>query len=229
MTPTPQPHSPYAAPQTPADAARALLLDHYDSFTWNLANLLVMAGLRLDVRQYNDPGQAELDLSAYACLVLSPGPGAPQDYPQTHQLLDRWETLPHAPLPVLGVCLGSQLLAERLGAATQRCAEPVHGKVHALTLAQHPLFARLPQPLPVTRYHSLYTPAPYPSGLEPLAWTEDQLLMAFEAPSRRYVGIQFHPEAVLTQGGQQLLVNWLKLNGLAQSGQERGLDFSSIA
>ena len=119
-------------------------------------------------------------------------------------------------LPMLGVCLGHQAIAEALGGRIVRSARPVHGQTSAVDHEGTGLFAGLPSPLVACRYHSLVVePGSLPSELRPTAWTADGVLMAVEHTSLPVFGVQFHPEAILTQCGYELLANFLKLAGVA--------------
>jgi len=187
---------------------RLLLIDNYDSFTWNLAALLQMEGAAVDVMR-NDalPRVAEIE-SIYDGVVISPGPGLPLD---AGQAPERVSALIGS-LPMLGVCLGHQLLAELTGGSLIRCREPVHGKVHHRTHLRQGLFTGFVNRTPVMRYHSW---AVDESSLA-RQWTisarteRDDCVMAIEHPSLKLWGVQFHPESILTYGGNQMIRNWLQ-------------------
>ena len=144
-------------------------------------------------------------------MILSPGPCAPD---QAGATLEMVRALGDE-VPMLGVCLGHQIVAQALGARIVRAPRPVHGQTSQITHDGTGLFANLPTPLAVCRYHSLVVePQSLPPELRPTAWTDDGLLMAFEHANRPLFGVQFHPEAILTQGGYELLANFLRLVGL---------------
>jgi anthranilate synthase/aminodeoxychorismate synthase-like glutamine amidotransferase len=118
-------------------------------------------------------------------------------------------------VPILGVCLGHQIIAEALGGRIIRAPMPIHGQISAIQHDGVGLFSGLPSPLRVGRYHSLVVdPASLPSNLRPTAWTEDGIVMALEHDRRPVYGVQFHPESILTESGYELLANFLRLAGL---------------
>ncbi len=202
---------------------RLLLLDNYDSFTFNLAQGLATAGASVEVLR-NDA----VDVSAIVQrraeidgLVLSPGPGRPEDAGICPRLLTVLKTA--APdWPLLGVCLGHQLIGQAFGAAVVRAAMPLHGKIwpiHA-TLAglQDPLWKGLPPILDATRYHSLLVAdQSLPSCLCPLAYSREGDLMALRHRHRPLWGVQFHPESIGTTHGAGLLRNFVTQVGLTLS------------
>ncbi len=183
-----------------------LLLDHYDSYVYNLKNQLCALGAEIEVRT---PDQLpDLDPAAYSGIVLSPGPGHPREYPGTVSFL---RDLP-ADLPLLGVCLGHQILAEAYGAKVVHGTRPMHGKVTLLKHNREGLCKRLPQEVSVTRYHSLVVDrASLPDCLTVDAVSEDGAVMALRHRTLPRFGVQFHPEAVRTECGDLLLSEFLKL------------------
>ncbi len=188
-----------------------LLIDNYDSFVFNLARYFELLGQQTVVVR-NDaidvPGVLALQPSA---VVLSPGPCAPA---QAGVSLDLVRAL-HVTTPILGVCLGHQTVAEALGGRVIRALEPVHGRASTVHHQGQGLFQGLPNPLSVGRYHSLIVEeSSLPDDLEVTARTADGIVMALQ--HRRYpvVGVQFHPESILTTGGFALLAGFLKLAGL---------------
>jgi anthranilate synthase component II len=146
-----------------------------------------------------------------AAVVLSPGPCTPREAGVSLDLARELSS----EIPLLGVCLGHQVIAESLGAKVVRAARPVHGQTSDVRHERAGLFAGLPVPLTVCRYHSLVVePRSLPADLRPTAWTEDGVLMALEHASLPVYGVQFHPEAILTACGYDLLANFLRLAGL---------------
>ena len=183
-----------------------LLLDNFDSFTYNLLDYLQQVGVTAHVCRNNVP-VSELEKLHFDGIVLSPGPGTPSSAGCLMQVIERY----HQELPILGVCLGHQALGQFFGAQVVRAARPMHGKVSKVTCVTHdPLFTNLPQQLTVTRYHSL-TLSNLPSALVPLAYSDDEHheLMALRHRTLPLYGVQFHPEALLTTEGLALLRNWV--------------------
>lgn len=202
-----------------------VLIDNYDSFTYNLVQLLREAGAEVEVVR-NDALSAE-DLAENVVdrevrgIVLSPGPGRPEDAGICPRL---FELRPD--VPILGVCLGHQCLGQAWGAVVDRSPRLMHGKTSDVRYAEDPLFAGLPNPFLATRYHSLSVRGEtIPDELEPIAWSadaEDQYedgatVMALRHRELPYRGVQFHPESVLTHAGVLMLRNFLGLCGVALS------------
>jgi anthranilate synthase component 2 len=185
-----------------------LLVDNYDSFVYNLARYLEELGETTRVVR-NDATSATAALaSGPTHVVLSPGPCTPREAGISVDLV---RSAARLGTPLLGVCLGHQCLGAALGGRVVRGA-PVHGKVSPVRHDGTGLFAGLPSPLRVTRYHSLVVdPGSLPADLLPSAWTEDGILMAIRHREAPLWGVQFHPEAVLTQEGHALLANFLAL------------------
>ena len=190
---------------------RTLLLDNYDSYTYNLFHLIAQAcGVEPVVLANDAPELAEVDLSAFDALVISPGPGRPQVAGDVG-LVPR--LVVESGLPVLGVCLGHQLLGWLAGAEVGQAARPVHGMVDRITHVGRDLFAGLPQWFAAVRYHSLRIAEPLPDSLEGLAWSEDGVLMGVRHRERPWWGVQFHPESIGTEHGTMLLRNFAELTG----------------
>lgn len=186
---------------------RLLLLDNFDSFTYNLLDYFRQLGCEVDVVR-NDAPPAELETRTFDALVLSPGPGTPRAAGNLMAVLAAW----HQRVPVLGVCLGHQALGEFFGATLTRAARPMHGKVSDIQVAaDEPLFRGLPAQLPVTRYHSLVV-TDLPPALRPVAHTADAAreVMALRHAQWPLYGVQFHPEALLTAHGLAMLRNWVQ-------------------
>ena len=189
-----------------------VLVDNYDSFTYNLVQCLRELSSAEEVRVLrNDAsGAAEILALRPRAIVLSPGPGVPEAAGVCVELIRE-----AACVPLLGVCLGHQALAVACGGRVVRAPEPRHGKnseVHHNGLG---LFEGLRDPFTATRYHSLIAQREsLPHELEVTAWTDDGLVMGLAHRSRPHFGVQFHPEAYLTQGGKRLLANFLGLAGV---------------
>jgi para-aminobenzoate synthetase component 2 len=191
-----------------------LVLDNYDSFTFNLVQYLgelaadhpVAADVRVERNDSLTIGQ--IRALAPAAIVISPGPGDPD---QAGVCLEVIRQLSPA-IPTLGVCLGHQCLAQAHGGRIVRAAELMHGKTSPVRHAGQGVFAGLPDPLTATRYHSLIAEREsLPDCLEITAWLEDGTIMGLRHREHPHLqGVQFHPESVLTQSGHQLLANFLR-------------------
>lgn len=186
---------------------RLLLLDNFDSFTYNLLDYLRQLGCEVLVRR-NNTSLAELRALQPAAVVLSPGPGTPAGAGNLLAVIEAF----HRQLPMLGVCLGHQALGEFFGAEVRRGARPMHGKVSDIAWAvPDVLWQGLPAQMAVTRYHSLVL-GPLPPALQVLAVTanEPAEIMALRHRTLPLHGVQFHPEALLTTYGLQMLGNWVQ-------------------
>lgn len=197
-----------------------VIIDNYDSFTHNLARYFEELGESVTVVR-NDAWDVDRVLEAGAeAIVLSPGPGRPEGAGVSVELVRR------APgnLPILGVCLGQQAIAVAHGGTVERGAAPVHGKLADVHHDGDEIFAGLPSPFTVTRYHSLVvSPAGLPGRLRALAWTRDGTMMALRVRRLPVWGVQFHPEALLTEHGHALLANFLALSRGRPAGRHAGL------
>jgi anthranilate synthase/aminodeoxychorismate synthase-like glutamine amidotransferase len=184
-----------------------LMVDNYDSFTYNLVQLLTAAGAQVEVVR-NDAESAEALLTRKPDgIVLSPGPGRPEDAGVCLDLIRL-----RAKVPLLGVCLGHQALGVAFGATVDRAPRLMHGKTSPVRHGDQDVFAGLPNPFEATRYHSLEVKeGTLPQELEPLAWADDGTLMGLRHRELPYWGVQFHPESVLTGSGPHLLSNFLDL------------------
>ncbi len=191
---------------------RVLLVDNYDSFTYNLAHLLEELGADVRVARNDaiDADQAEALRPTH--LVLSPGPGRPADSGETGAILARLAPT----VRTLGVCLGHQAIAEAFGAEVVRAPELLHGKTSQVVHEGEGVLAGLPSPFTATRYHSLAVdPATVPGELEVTGATPSGIVMALRHRELPIEGVQFHPESVLTEGGHRMLATWLTTCGLA--------------
>ncbi len=189
-----------------------LLIDNYDSFTFNLWHFLGDLGAEVVVRRNDalDP-QAVLAMAPKA-IVLSPGPCTPD---QAGICLPLIGLAAEVGLPVLGVCLGHQAIGQAFGGAVVRAPEPVHGKVWDVHHGGGGVFAGLPTPFRATRYHSLMVAREgLPEVLEATAWTADGLVMGLSHRSLPIHGVQFHPESIASAHGHDLLRNFLALAGV---------------
>jgi anthranilate synthase/aminodeoxychorismate synthase-like glutamine amidotransferase len=184
-----------------------LMVDNYDSFTYNLVQMLTGAGAEVEVLR-NDAESAEAMLARRPeGIILSPGPGRPEDAGVCLDLIRL-----HAEVPILGVCLGHQALGLAFGATVDRAPRLMHGKTSPVRHGDQGVFAGLPNPFDATRYHSLEVKeGTLPEELEPLAWADDGTLMGLRHRALPYWGVQFHPESVLTGSGPRLLANFLEI------------------
>jgi anthranilate synthase/aminodeoxychorismate synthase-like glutamine amidotransferase len=185
-----------------------LIIDNYDSFTFNLVQLVAMAEIPYRVVRNDEMSVEELLALKPEGLLLSPGPGRPENAGVCVPLLRR-----QPQIPLLGVCLGHQALGVAFGARVERAPEPRHGKVSQVRHSGDGLFVGLPNPFEATRYHSLVvSETTLPEVLEAVAWSEDDgLIMGLRHRLLPYWGVQFHPESVLTASGPHLVQNFLEL------------------
>lgn len=178
-----------------------LVIDHRDSFTWNLVHALACWGEPVEVVQSDEMTAESVRLLGPKALVLSAGPGHPDEAQRTLSLV----TALQAELPMLGICLGHQILCRAFGAEVVHAPEVRHGRVSTVQHDGHGLFAGLPSPLRVARYHSLLVdPTTLPACLVPCAFAEQGELMAVRHRDLPLHSLQFHPESFLTEHGRQL-------------------------
>ncbi|GAB1364085.1 aminodeoxychorismate/anthranilate synthase component II [Rhodobacter sp.] len=184
-----------------------LLIDNYDSFTWNLVHYLGELGAEVKVVR-NDALQVQDALAmAPQAIVLSPGPCDPA---QAGICLPLTRAASEAGVPLLGVCLGHQTIGEAFGGRVIRCHEIVHGKMGTMHHGGKGVFAGLPSPFLATRYHSLVVEREsLPDCLEITAWLEDGTIMGLRHREKLIEGVQFHPESIASEHGHQLLRNFL--------------------
>ena len=193
-----------------------LLIDNYDSFVYNLARYFQRLGHATHVVRNTAIDSAGVRGLMPEAIVLSPGPCAPQQAGCSLRLVREL----HTELPILGVCLGHQTIAEALGGRIIRAREPVHGRYSEIHHDGRGVFATLPQPIIGCRYHSLVVEeASLPACLEISARTDDGTIMALRHRTLPVVGLQFHPESILTDTGYVLLANFLRLAGLPVPGE----------
>jgi anthranilate synthase/aminodeoxychorismate synthase-like glutamine amidotransferase len=189
-----------------------LLLDNYDSFVFNLARYFQRLGQTTQVVRNTAIDAAGVRALRPDAVVLSPGPCTPREAGCSLEVVRELvgET------PMLGVCLGHQVIAEALGGRILRAPEPVHGRTSRIHHDGQGLFADLPSPIIGCRYHSLVVDrVSLPACLEVTAWTDDGMVMAIRHRRRPVFGLQFHPESILTDCGYPLLAAFLKAAGLA--------------
>ena len=186
---------------------KLLMIDNYDSFTYNLVQYFGELGAEVCVVRNDACDLSRLERREFAGCVLSPGPSTPDDAGCSLEVVRICDRLT---LPLLGVCLGHQAIAQSYGARIVRCDPPVHGKNTQLRVAGTALFRGLPSSFEVTRYHSLVVePDSMPECLEVSARTSDGIVMAIQHRAKPVSGVQFHPEAVLSEYGREILSNFL--------------------
>ena len=185
-----------------------LLIDNYDSFTFNLVHFLGDLGVRCTVRR-NDAISVDDALAlAPEAIVLSPGPCTPDEAGICLDLI----AAAAGRVPVLGVCLGHQAIGQAFGGQVIRGSKPMHGKVSAVRHDGSDVFTGLPSPFQATRYHSLVVePGTLPDTLVPTAWTEDGAIMGLRHRTLPLFGVQFHPESIASEHGHDILANFLAL------------------
>lgn len=184
---------------------RTLIIDNYDSFTYNLVQLLKKSGAQVEVRR-NDQILPE-ETENYDLIVLSPGPSLPDDAGQLKPIIRYLGTKK----PILGICLGMQAIAEVFGAQLDRLSQPVHGKEDSIHHTNDPLFQGIPESFKAGRYHSwVVNPESLNDEIEVVAKTDD-LIMGIRIANTAVYGLQFHPESVMTPDGSKMISNFLKL------------------
>jgi len=187
---------------------RLLLLDNYDSFTWNLAHYLEELGATVELRLNDEVDRAWVSGRGFDALVLSPGPGRPEEAGICQELV---QSLGPA-TPLLGVCLGHQAIAQAFGTRIVGAPTLIHGKTSQIWHDGSGMFEGLPSPFDATRYHSLVVDrTSLPAELEVTAWTHDGVVMGLRHRTLPMHGVQFHPESILTLEGKALLANFLAL------------------
>lgn len=187
-----------------------LLIDNYDSFTFNLCRYLRQLGQEVQVCR-NDAEDLRSDLSYAKAIIISPGPKAPVDAGLSVEIVKRYS----GRIPILGVCLGHQVICEALGGRTVRASRPLHGQSSLIHLKPSRLFEGIPSPTHFARYHSLVTcPAQLSDWLQVTGLSDqDNEIMAVEHKEHITFGVQFHPESILSSEGHRLIQNFLACTG----------------
>jgi anthranilate synthase component II len=197
-----------------------LLIDNYDSFTFNLYHFLGDVGAQCEVWRNDKLSVADALAMQPEAIVLSPGPCTPT---QAGICLDLIEAAAAATLPLFGVCLGHQAIGQAFGGKVIRAPEPMHGKVSDISHAGTDILGGLPSPFRATRYHSLIVAHDsLPHTLVPTAWTDDGLIMAMHHRTLPIYGVQFHPESIASEHGHFLLRNFLEICRPVTSSQAAG-------
>ncbi len=183
-----------------------LMIDNYDSFTYNLVQYLGEMGKELKVLRNDKISVADIRRMKPESIVISPGPGRPEDAGISCEVIRRFQGV----VPILGVCLGHQAIGLSYGAKIVRAKRLMHGKTSLIHHDGKGIFKGLPDPFEATRYHSLLVdPKTCPAELEVTAWTKEKEIMGLRHRRLPVFGVQFHPESVLTKAGKQLLKNFL--------------------
>ena len=189
-----------------------LLIDNYDSFTYNLVHYFGELGANVVVHRNDALNVQEAMALKPSAIVLSPGPGTPD---QSGICLALTEAAAETGTPLLGVCLGHQTIGQVFGGKVVRCHEIVHGKMGAMHHSGKGVFAGLPSPFEATRYHSLIVDrASLPDSLEVTAWLEDGTIMGLKHRELPIEGVQFHPESIASEHGHRMLRTFLEGAGL---------------
>ena len=185
-----------------------LLVDNYDSFVYNLRRYLERLGQEVVVVRNDQLDLSESAIEQYEAIVVSPGPQSPDQAGACIELVKRF----HQNVPMLGVCLGHQVMWQALGGRIIRARTPIHGRASEIHFESSAMFAGMSGPFRAARYHSLVAdPSLAPPDLRVAAWSDDQEIMAFEHKRFPMFALQFHPESILTPCGYQLLQNFLVL------------------
>ena len=182
-----------------------LLLDNYDSFTYNIAQILGMLDKKFDVIRNDKISIVQLEETGYKGLIISPGPGTPKTAGITLEAINYFK----GKIPILGVCLGHQAIGEVFGGKVVRAPVLMHGKTSEIYHDNNTIFNGLSNPFKATRYHSLIVQRnTIPKSLEISAETKDGIVMALRHKTYPIEGVQFHPESILTSAGKQLIINF---------------------
>ncbi len=191
--------------------AMILVVDNYDSFTYNLVHLIGQHGIDLRVIRNDEMTVEEVAELNPAGILISPGPGRPADAGISKALIEELGSR----IPILGVCLGHQAIGEVFGATVTYAPELMHGKTSDVLHEKSGVFAHAPSPMTATRYHSLtLAPETVPDELDVTAWTMDGTIMGVRHTTLPIEGVQFHPESVLTEHGPLLIDEWLTRCGV---------------
>lgn len=183
-----------------------LIIDNYDSFTYNLVQYFGELGAKVKVVRNDKITLEQIEKLKPEGIVISPGPCTPNEAGISLELIERFK----GKVPILGVCLGHQAIGQAFGGKVIRADHVLHGKTSWIHHNNKGLFAKLPEPFEATRYHSLIVErSSLPKDLEVTAWTEDDEIMGLKSKKYPVVGVQFHPESILTHVGKDLLQNFL--------------------
>ncbi len=184
---------------------KLLIIDNFDSFTYNLYQAFRIIGPEVCVRRNNSDELTDKFILGFSGIIISPGPGRPPDAGRSKDIIARFGKR----RPILGVCLGMQCINEVLGGTTVKAPVPVHGKTSVIHHSKTELYKGIPSPFSAARYHSLIIHEH--DSLEVTAWTEDTIPMSVKVPDMKVWGVQYHPESFLTPDGPRLLENFTEL------------------
>lgn len=185
-----------------------LMIDNYDSFTFNLVQYFGELGEEVLVKRNDEISLVDIEKLAPARIVISPGPGAPREAGISVPLVEKFA----GKIPILGVCLGHQSIGQAFGGRVVHAKTLMHGKTSQMTHTGVGVFAELPTPYRITRYHSLVIERETcPTCLEVTAWTDDGEIMGVRHRTMAVEGVQFHPESIMTEHGHALLKNFLNV------------------
>ena len=183
-----------------------LLLDNYDSFTYNLRDYILQLGKECRVVRNDEMSMDEIEDLNFSSAIISPGPKTPHEAGNTMAFIERF----YKTKPLLGICLGHQAIGEFFGAKLVKAAKPMHGKTSLIRHNKNYLFNRLPDEFEVMRYHSLILSQVDKTPIRVTAVTAENEVMAIVHPELKIAGVQFHPESILTPTGLQILKNWFE-------------------
>lgn len=184
-----------------------IVIDNYDSFTYNLVQYLGELGAQVQVFRNDAVTLEEIEKLGPSHIVISPGPGTPEEGGVSSAVICHF----YRRVPILGVCLGHQCIGHVFGGVVERASRLMHGKTSAIYHIGRGIFADLPNPLVATRYHSLILKEPLPPPLKLTAFTSEGEIMGIQHQAYPVFGVQFHPESILTQDGKRLLENFLQI------------------
>jgi len=185
---------------------KILVIDNYDSFTYNLVQYLGELGAVPDVYRNDEITPAQVGRKKPDAIVISPGPCTPKEAGVSNDVIRAYS----GKIPILGVCLGHQCLGHTFGGDVVRAKRIMHGKISEIYHTNDPLFKGTPNPFPATRYHSLLVKrATLPKVFQIIAWTDRDEIMGIKHKKHRTWGVQFHPESIMTASGKQILKNFL--------------------
>ena len=187
-----------------------LMIDNYDSFTYNIVQYCLELGADLKVIRNDELSVEEIAAMNPEKIILSPGPATPDDAGVTLEVIERFKD----ELPIFGICLGHQSIAQAFGAEVVRAKRMMHGKTSIVeTYGECAIFNKMPETFRATRYHSLVVDQDaLPEAIEPKAYsTDDSELMALKIKDRPIYGVQFHPESIMSEFGHEMIGNFLKL------------------